>query len=223
MEGMSFSDTQIDQGLIFQYNRKSWLKSRKMLAQQFTSNGRNINMTMRKISILRWLYRYSHVLKIIDQQKPSLKVIIQVFQIWVLMSTRIRIRWCYFFEFLQKINYFSFLLSSGDKEFLRVLQIQKKRNINIAEIDVRIQNLKNQPNQDNILGTIFKEVINNNITKEEAINQYFILLTVRINSTGHIAKNFCYVSTLYPEVQNIDLEKKLFSIFHNLIIQDHNK
>lgn len=46
-----------------------------------------------------------------------------------------------------------------------------------------------------------KEIIKGNITKEEAIHQYFTLLIAGIDSTSHVVKNLTYALALHPEVQ----------------------
>ncbi|CAD8143579.1 unnamed protein product [Paramecium octaurelia] len=227
MEGMLFADTFADQGLLFQ-NGKSWHKSRQMLTKHFTSQDLLVMVETLKQECKK-LKLQDGPIDILDLLKQLTSTTItkaffgsentDIADLGVEVNKNMEKMMLFFLNplivlrcFALKLNKSttpSFLLSSGEKAFLKVLQAQKQRII--SEIEQGINKIKeNQTLQDNVLTTMCKEIINNNITKEEAVHQYFTLLIAGIDSTSHIVKNFCYALGLYPEVQE-RLRKEIHS------------
>ncbi|CAD8049169.1 unnamed protein product [Paramecium primaurelia] len=219
MEGMPFADTFMDQGLLFQ-NGKSWHQSRTMLTKHFTYQDllvmvetlkqecKKLQLKDGPIDILTLLKQLTSTTitktffgsENTDVSDLGVEVNKNMEKMMLFFLNPLIVLRCFALK-LNKTTTPSFLLSSGEKAFLRELQAQKQRII--CEIDQRIKKIKeNQTVQDNILTTMCKEIMNNNITKEEAIHQYFTLLIAGIDSTSHVVKNFCYALALYPDVQN---------------------
>ncbi|CAK82075.1 unnamed protein product (macronuclear) [Paramecium tetraurelia] len=218
MEGMPFADTFMDQGLLFQ-NGKSWHTSRQMLTKHFTYQDllvmvetlkqecKKLQLQDGPIDILTLLKQLTSttITKAFfgsennDVSDLGVEVNKNMEKMMLFFLNPLIVLRCFALK-LNKTTTPSFLLSSGEKAFLRELQAQKQRIS--SQIDNGIKKIKeNQTLQDNILTTMCKEIINNNITKEEAIHQYFTLLIAGIDSTSHVVKNFCYALGLYPEVQ----------------------
>ncbi|CAD8147220.1 unnamed protein product [Paramecium pentaurelia] len=219
MEGMPFADTFMDQGLLFQ-NGKSWHQSRTMLTKHFTYQDllvmvetlkqecKKLQLKDGPIDILTLLKQLTSTTitktffgsENTDVSDLGVEVNKNMEKMMLFFLNPLIVLRCFALK-LNKTTTPSFLLSSGEKAFLRELQAQKQRIT--CEIDQRIKKIKeNQAVQDNILSTMCKEIMNNNITKEEAIHQYFTLLIAGIDSTSHVVKNFCYALALYPDVQN---------------------
>ncbi|CAD8152077.1 unnamed protein product [Paramecium pentaurelia] len=219
MEGMPFADTFVDQGLLFQ-NGQSWHKSRTMLTKHFTYQDLLVMVETLKqecnklqlqdgpidiLSLLKQLTSTTITKTFFGSENNDIsdlgvEVNKNMEKMMLFFLNPLIVLRCFALK-LNKTTTPSFLLSSGEKAFLRELQDQKQRIT--SEIDQGIKKIKeNQIVQDNILMTMCKEIINNNITKEEAIHQYFTLLIAGIDSTSHVVKNFCYALGLYPEIQN---------------------